>query len=67
MKPYARPILTDYGDVAQVTATLGAPFTGDASYDVDGNIIETGMNSVGQCPAVGNACELGPGENPYPP
>ncbi len=49
--------------MAEVTATLGNPFTGDASFDVDGNVLETGMNSVGQCPAIeGAVCEL-PSEN----
>jgi hypothetical protein len=56
-KSYAAPRLTDYGDVAAVTATLGDPFTGDQSFDIDGSIIESGMNSINQCGTVNNeAC-----------
>ncbi len=63
MRPYASPTLTDFGDVTRLTATLGNPFTGDVAFDVDGNVIETGENSVNQCPALeGAICEL-PGEN----
>ena len=50
MKNYTAPKLTDYGDVAVITATLGDPFTGDQSFDVDGNVIEEGLNSINQCP-----------------
>ena len=50
MQTYIAPKLTSYGDVAQITATLGDPFTGDQSFDVDGNIIEEGLNSINQCP-----------------
>ncbi len=52
MKPYTAPVLTDYGTVADITATLGNPFTGDASFDVDGNVVEAGMNSLNQCSLV---------------
>jgi hypothetical protein len=54
MKHYSAPQLTDYGDVAAITATLGDPFTGDVSFDVDGNILETGQNSINQCPTENN-------------
>ncbi len=50
MQTYSAPAITDYGDVAAVTATLGDPFTGDVSFDVDGNILETDINSINQCP-----------------
>jgi hypothetical protein len=53
-KTFAPPTLTDHGDVATITATLGDPFTGDVSFDVDGNILEQGMNSINQCPTVDN-------------
>jgi hypothetical protein len=57
MKKYAAPQLTDYGDIAELTATLGEPFTGDTSYDVDGDVLGTGLNSVNQCPTTNNeAC-----------
>lgn len=53
-RSYEAPRLTDYGDVAAVTATLGDPFTGDQSFDVDGNIIVSGLNSINQCPTSNN-------------
>jgi hypothetical protein len=57
MKTYSAPKLTEYGSVETITATLGDPFTGDQSFDVDGNVIEEGLNSVNQCPTVDNeAC-----------
>lgn len=57
MKNYTAPQLIEYGDVAELTATLGDPFTGDTSFDVDGNILDTGLNSVDQCPTVDqNVC-----------
>ncbi len=49
MKTYTVPQLTDYGSVADVTATLGAPFSGDVTFDVDGNVIEVGMGESNQC------------------
>ena len=49
MKTYSAPQVTEYGDIAAITATLGDPFTGDASFDLDGNIIVEGLNSVNQC------------------
>ncbi len=52
MKTYSAPKLTEYGDVAEITATLGDPFTGDQSFDVDGNVIEDGLNSINQCPTI---------------
>ena len=52
MQRYTAPKVTSYGDVAEITATLGDPFTGDTSFDVDGNVIETGINSIDQCPTV---------------
>ncbi|MEM8598316.1 MAG: lasso peptide [Bacteroidota bacterium] len=52
MKTYSAPMLTEYGDVAAITATLGDPFTGDQSFDVDGNVIEEGLNSINQCPTL---------------
>ncbi len=61
MKTYITPALTEYGDVAALTATLGNPFTGDVSFDVDGNIIETGENSINQCPTPNNeVCTINP-------
>jgi hypothetical protein len=53
-KLYAPPRLTDYGDIADITATLGDPFTGDVSFDVDGNILAEGQNSINQCPTQNN-------------
>ncbi len=54
MKSYTTPTLTEYGDVAAITATLGDPFTGDLSFDVDGNVLDSGTNSVNQCPTIDN-------------
>ncbi|MEM1043695.1 MAG: hypothetical protein AAGI91_13840 [Bacteroidota bacterium] len=54
MKAYQQPRITVYGDIVEITATLGDPFTGDQSFDVDGNVIEEGLNSVNQCPTVDN-------------
>ena len=50
MKTYEAPRLVDHGDITALTGTLGDPFTGDTSFDLDGNTIETGLNSVDQCP-----------------
>ena len=50
MKTYTAPALTEYGDVAAITATLGDPFTGDVSFDLDGNILDSDVNSIDQCP-----------------
>ena len=47
---YVRPSLMEYGDVSSLTGTLGAPFTGDTSFDLDGDIIVSGQNSIDQCP-----------------
>ena len=54
---YHPPLLREYGSIDAITATLGDPFTGDVSFDVDGNILDTGLNSIHQCPTVNNvAC-----------
>lgn len=53
-KLYTAPELSDYGDIADLTATLGSPFSGDVSFDVDGNILEEGMGSTNQCPTRDN-------------
>ena len=47
---YAPPSLTKFGGVHDLTGTLGDPFTGDTSFDLDGDTIQTGLNSVDQCP-----------------
>lgn len=49
-RTYRPPSITVYGDVRAVTGTLGDPFSGDTSFDLDGDVIETGLNSVDQCP-----------------
>ena len=54
MKPYIAPQLTDYGDVAEITAILGEPFVGDQAFDVDGNVIESGNGSINVCPTIDN-------------
>lgn len=65
MKTYSAPKLTAYGDVAAITATLGDPFTGDQSFDVDGNVIEEGQNSINQCPTENNeGCFFNEGHQP---
>ncbi len=65
MKTYQAPSLIEYGDVAEITATLGNPFTGDLSFDVDGNVLETGENSVNQCPTINNeSCFFNEGSAP---
>ena len=57
MQNYTAPALVEYGDVAAITATLGDPFTGDVSFDLDGNVLAEGPNSVNQCPTDNNeAC-----------
>ena len=61
MKTYTAPQLVEYGDVAAITATLGDPFTGDVSFDLDGNVLEEGINSVNQCPTTDNeVCMIEP-------
>ena len=65
MKTYSAPTLTDYGDASVVTATLGDPFTGDLSFDVDGNVLATGENSINQCPTINNeVCHFNEGSAP---
>ncbi len=59
MKPYTAPVLTDYGTVADITAILGNPFTGDVTFDVDGNVIESAMNSIDQCSFTPACLEIG--------
>ena len=54
MKTYTAPQVTEYGDIAAITATLGDPFTGDTSFDVDGDVLDTGLNSINQCPTNNN-------------
>ena len=49
-KSYTPPQLVEHGDIAELTATLGDPFTGDTSFDVDGDVLATGLNSIDQCP-----------------
>ena len=41
MKTYEAPRLVDHGDITALTGTLGAPFTGDTSFDIDGNTIDS--------------------------
>ena len=50
MKTYSAPALVSLGDVTALTGTLGDPFTGDTSFDLDGDVIQEGLNSVDQCP-----------------
>ncbi len=65
MKTYTEPRVVDYGNVATVTATLGNPFTGDLSFDVDGNVLESGENSINQCPTINNEqCHFNEGQAP---
>ncbi len=65
MKTYIAPQVTEYGDVAEITATLGNPFTGDQSFDLDGNVIEEGINSINQCPTQnGETCFFNEGGAP---
>ena len=63
MKTYTAPALVGYGDVTALTGTLGDPFTGDTSFDLDGNVIEDDGFSVDQCPTHdGSSCA--PGSTP---
>ena len=52
MKTYIAPRLTEYGDVAAITAVSGGPFTGDFNYDVNGDVQSEGQNSISNCPVV---------------
>lgn len=53
-KSYAAPELRVYGDIADVTAVFGDPFSGDVSFDVDGNVLAEGAGSINQCPTIDN-------------
>lgn len=52
MKAYSAPKVTEYGDIASITAVSGGPFTGDVNYDVNGTVDQTGLNSISNCPIV---------------
>ena len=51
MKAYNTPQVTDYGDVAAITAILGSVANGDILVDTNGNVEQTGNLSIDACPA----------------
>ena len=42
MKPYSAPQLTEYGDIAELTAIFGGAFTGDVLVDLNGDVVQDG-------------------------
>ena len=50
MKPYSAPQLTEYGDIAELTAIFGGAFTGDVLVDLNGDVVQTGTLSIDACP-----------------
>ena len=64
MKPYTAPKITEYGDVADLTAILGNAFTGDVLVDTTGNVEQSGNLSLDACPTrnphAGGVCEINP-------
>ena len=64
MKNYSSPKLTEYGDIADLTAILGGAFTGDVLVDTNGNVEQTGNQSLDACPTQnpgpGGVCQIDP-------
>ena len=50
MKKYSSPKLTEYGDIAELTAIFGGAFTGDVLVDLNGDVVQTGTLSIDACP-----------------
>ena len=49
MKSYTSPKLTDYGDIAEVTAIAGAVSAGDILVNSSGTVLNTGNQSIDAC------------------
>ena len=61
MKNYTSPKLTEYGDIADLTAVLGSMFTGDVLVDTTGNVEDTGNLSIDACPTQEfEECQINP-------
>lgn len=50
MKNYTPPELTEYGDVAAITAIFGNAFTGDVLLDTNGDVVQEGNLSISADP-----------------
>ena len=64
MKNYTSPQLTEYGDVADITAIFGSAMVGDVLVNPAGDPVQTGFGSIDACPTQnpgpGGDCEINP-------
>lgn len=64
MKPYSAPKLTEYGDVADLTAIFGSENVGDVLVNPSGQVVQTGLGSIDACPTQnpgpGGVCDVNP-------
>ena len=64
MKTYSSPKLTEYGDIADLTAIFGSSETGDVLVNPAGDVVQTGLGSLDACPTQdptqGGDCEINP-------
>ncbi len=49
-KSYETPQMTAYGSVDRLTGVFGNPSTGDVQFDLSGDVVESGSQSVDSCP-----------------
>ena len=49
-KHYDPPQLTEYGDIADLTAIFGSSEAGDVLVNPAGNVVQTGTGSLDACP-----------------
>jgi hypothetical protein len=63
-KNYTSPALTEYGDIADLTAIFGSEMTEDVLVNPAGNVVQTGTGSLDACPTrnpnAGGMCEINP-------
>lgn len=61
MKTYNTPTLTEYGSIADLTGIFGNVSTGDILVDDNGNVVQTGNQSIDACPTDDfDECIVGP-------
>lgn len=63
MKQYTSPQLTEYGDVADLTAIFGSATTGDVLVNTTGQVVQEGTGSIDACPTrdpINGECVVNP-------
>ena len=64
LKKYLAPKLTEYGDIADLTAIFGSSNVGDVLVNPSGQVVQTGLGSIDACPThnpgPGGQCDVHP-------